>query len=175
MQANPAGNWSELIKYWVILGNSKPVKVIPVLLRWPIKTNDPDFPDSVITFSPGQNLGSLPLEIGILLPTVPGNRVIMEALLQPNTRLEKVAIGIFASDPFLNSDSLLTRLQRANVRWVCNLPALAQYELNFQHYLSEIDMTLEREVKQLAKCRDVGFSTILVISCLLYTSDAADE
>lgn len=146
------------------MGNSQGVKVIPVLLRWSIKTDEPDFPSHLVTFSPGQDLGNLPLEVGILLPTVPGNRVILETLQQPDINLEKTALGIFAADHFLNLDSLLPKLRRAKVSWVCNLPTLAQYEPNFRLYLSEIELTPEQEAEQLARCRDAGFNTLLAIS-----------
>lgn len=137
-----------------------------MLLQWPIQLNkqELDLPNRVITFAPGQSLSKLPLEVGILLPTVAGNRVVLQALQNTHNSHEQTAIGLFAADHFLNLDIFLPKLQRANVQWVCNLPALAQHESDFQHYLSEVELTLDYEVKQLAQCRDAGFKTLLIVS-----------
>lgn len=135
-----------------------------MLLRWPIRSTLPGFPTSVVTFSPGQELIGLPLEVGILLPTVAGNRAILDLLQAPHTSLERVVVGIFAADHFLKLSHLFPRLRRAKASWVCNLPTLAQHEANFQHYLSEIDLTLEHELSQLALCKEAGFKTLLIVT-----------
>src|SRR3546814_19942806 len=97
---------------------------------------------------------SLPPEVALLLPTTAGADGLSAALAtMPATglatgleRFADRALGLFLADPFLNIAGQVSRLRRAGVTRVANLPTVAPQDVDFAKQLADVRLDFTRQV-----------------------------
>src|SRR3546814_12247081 len=68
------------------------------------------------------------------------------------------ALGLFLADPFLNIAGQVSRLRRAGVISVANLPTVEQQDVDFAQQLAAVGLDLTREVDHLGRFRTHAFN-----------------
>ena len=121
-------------------------------------------PMGIVTIGPAFQHERLPPEAGMLLPSADTNLVLLSLLEARPERFAGLAAGLFLSDPFLNVDLAIKRLQAAGVTWIAALPSACQHEPDFRRYLREVDLDLERELRVLKVLEETGLSTISTVA-----------
>src|SRR3546814_3707900 len=115
---------------------------------------------------------SLPPEVALLLPTTAGADGLSAALAtMPATglatgleRFADRALGLFLADPFLNIAGQVSRLRRAGVTSVANLPTVEQQDVDFAQQLADVGLDFTREVDHLGRFRRAGFNVIAAVA-----------
>src|SRR3546814_9713912 len=100
---------------------------------------------------------SLPPEVALLLPTTAGADGLSAALAtMPATglatgleRFADRALGLFLADPFLNIAGQVSRLRRAGVTSVANLPTVEQQDVDFAQQLADVGLRSEEHTSEL--------------------------
>jgi len=100
----------------------------------------------------------------MLLPSTAGSSGLLDTILQTPTIIRDRGIGLFLSDPFLNTPQICAMLERIGVKWVTNLPSLAQHDDEFLREIGDVGFSVAQELHALAAYRDGGFRTMAVVS-----------
>lgn len=79
-------------------------------------------------------------------------------------------IGLFLSDPFLNTPQICAMLDRTGVNWMTNLPSLAQHDDEFLREIGDVGFSVAREIEALAAYRSSGFRTLAVVSSTTHST-----
>jgi predicted TIM-barrel enzyme len=103
-------------------------------------------------------------EIALLLPTIAGTKSVLDQVEKNPSTFIDVAVGLFLQDVSINFSKTISTLQKANVKWVCNLPTTSQYDNEFKLYLSEVGMGVQKEVEMLSAFKKLGFKTMAIAS-----------
>src|SRR3546814_12331527 len=74
------------------------------------------------------------------------------------------ALGLFLADPFLNIAGQVSRLRRAGVTSVANLPTVEQQDVDFAQQLADVGLDFTREVDHLGRFRRAGFNVIAAVA-----------
>lgn len=102
----------------------------------------------------------LPYEIGLLLPgPQSAGPAAMPADIPGNA-----ALGVFLSNPLLNIGKLVEAVTSAGVRWVANLPTVAQHDPEFRGHLEDVGLGYGRETAGLRTLREAGLKTIAAVA-----------
>src|SRR3546814_2886307 len=80
------------------------------------------------------------------------------ALATGRERFADRALGLFLADPFLNIAGQVSRLRRAGVTSVANLPTVEQQDVDFAQQLADVGLDFTREVDHLGRFRRAGFN-----------------
>ncbi|MCP4329474.1 MAG: hypothetical protein GY791_13680 [Alphaproteobacteria bacterium] len=123
-----------------------------------------DIPAAVLTIGPRFRQEGMPEEVSILLPTNAGPKRLIDAVAEGSAPVDGAILGLFLASPFLNVESEGRRLAQAGVRWVTNLPSVAQQDEEFARQLSDVDLDHRRELQSLAAVRDQGFRIAPVVA-----------
>lgn len=100
----------------------------------------------------------------MLLPTSHGPGRLIDDITDDPSLCADAMLGLFLAGPFLNVALESTRLRRAKVRWITNLPSVEQQDLEFSRQLTDVGLDLERELECLAQFRSEGFRTAAVVA-----------
>lgn len=123
-----------------------------------------ELPRAILTLSPGFEHESMPGEVGLLLPTNPGPKRLADAVAGDPELCRDAMLGLFLAGPFLNLDLEGTRLARAGVRWIANLPSVEQQDEEFSQQLADVGLDRDRELACLAQFRSQGFRIAAVVA-----------
>lgn len=123
-----------------------------------------DLPTGIVTFGPAFLDANLPTEVLMLLPSTEGSSGLLRAVGEAPQILRGRGIGLFLSDPFLNTPQICAMLHRLDVSWVTNLPTLAQHDDEFLREIGDVGFSVARETEALAVYRADGFRTLAVVS-----------
>lgn len=124
----------------------------------------PGAPASILTTAPPFHHESMPAEVGMLLPTGPGPGRLIDDVSNDPSLCSGAMLGLFLGGPFLNVVLESTRLHRAGVTWVANLPSVDQQDEEFARQLADVELDHERELECLAQFRAHGFRTAAVVA-----------
>ena len=121
-------------------------------------------PPAVVTLAPQFQHESMPGEVGLLLPTNEGPKRLIDALAADPELCGDAILGLFLAGPFLGAGVDGRRLVRAGVRWIANLPSVAQQDEEFARQLTDVGLDLGRELACLAQFRAQGFKAAAVVA-----------
>jgi len=140
------------------------------LLSWEVKNTKAEIDSNnarlerILTFNPGFKTDQIPLEVAMLLPTMSSNEAILESVSNNYNICQTSCVGLFLTDHFLNFSSTVATLQKAGVKWVCNMPSIGLHDAEFKQYLSEVGMGIAKEVEMLSDLQQKGFNTLCIIA-----------
>ena len=121
-------------------------------------------PRGFLTSGPAFEDENLPAEATALLPSGDGTRGLLDSLTRQPELANDHGIGLFMCDPFVNQEQVIRLLERIDLRWVANLPSLAQHDDAMRRQLRDVGFSVEAELEKLASHRSAGFKTLAVIS-----------
>lgn len=121
-------------------------------------------PGSILTVGPPFHHESMPDEVAVLLPTNQGPTGLIDDLVRDPAPCADAMLGLFLASPFLNVELESTRLQRAGIGWITNLPSVGQQDEEFSRQLRDVGLDFDRELERLAKFRAHGFQTAVVVT-----------
>jgi len=131
-------------------------------LFWQISLKDrdsTDSPDGIFTRSNPVSSPQMPPEIALLLP---GRHCDPRGLVLGPIP-ESAALGEFLANPVINVPKLILNLRERGTAWVANLPSLSQHDDEFRQSLSDVALSYDREVANLARIKAAGFKTIATV------------
>ena len=121
-------------------------------------------PPQVGTACPSLRHPNLPDEVSLLLPVQPNPQSLIEDILATPALLQGAAVGLFLANPFFSPPREAQRLAEAGVRWVANLPSVAQHDREFAQQLSDVALDHARELAALADFKAAGLRVLAVVS-----------
>lgn len=139
------------------------------LARWAITTrpglpHPAALPSQIFTASPSLRHPSLPEEVSLLLPVQPNPQALVENILAAPAVLEGAALGLFLANPFFSPPREAQRLAVAGLRWIANLPSVAQHDQEFAQQLSDVALDHARELAVLADFKAAGLRVLAIVS-----------
>ncbi|MEM7171440.1 MAG: hypothetical protein AAF530_14810 [Pseudomonadota bacterium] len=120
-------------------------------------------PQQILTVAPAFTHQNLPPEVGLLLPSLPGARQLVNYISDRPLDLTQSIIGLFLADPFFAVAREKGVLDRANASWVTNLPSVAQQDPGFFHQLADVGLDQELELERLAALKDLGVRIAITV------------
>ena len=140
-----------------------------VLARWAIVPRPGlaetiALPSQICTACPSLRHPNLPDEVSLLLPVQPNPQSLVEDILATPALLQGAAVGLFLANPFFSPPREAQRLAEAGVRWVANLPSVAQHDREFAQQLSDVALDHTRELAALANFKTAGLRVLAVVS-----------
>lgn len=135
-----------------------------MVLRGGTATQPAPLPPAILTVAPRFRHENMPDEVGLLLPTGGGPQALIDAVAGGSAPCGETGLGLFLAGPFLNIRRDGARLARAGVRWIVNLPSVAQQDEEFARQLAEVGLHQARELDGLAAFRDHGFRIAAVVA-----------
>lgn len=106
----------------------------------------------------------MPDEVGILLPTNPGPRTLVNTVVEHPDQYRQHILGLFLANPLLNLAREQKRLWEAGIRWIANLPSVEQQDTDFSRNLAEVGLDLDRELGNLARFQAHNFNIAAVVA-----------
>ena len=135
-----------------------------IVLRPGAGATEDGLPPAVVTLAPQFRHESMPDEVGLLLPTGEGPKRLIDAAAADPALCGDAILGLFLASPFLGAGVDGPGLLRAGVRWIANLPSVAQQDEEFSQQLTDVGLDLGRELACLAQFRSQGFKTAVVVT-----------
>lgn len=128
-------------------------------LSWRIVPGLPDLglPTEIRTRAAALAEDNMPDEVGMLLPSGTDSEHLIEHVTRPPHPARPPMVGLFLADPFLYIPVESRRLQAAGIRWISNLPSVAQQDEEFAVQLADVGLDAVREFDALARFRAAGF------------------
>lgn len=121
-------------------------------------------PAGILTAGARFHHESMPEEVAMLLPTSHGPTRLIDDITDEPSLCAGAMLGLFLAGPFFNVALESTRLRRAEVCWITNLPSVEQQDLEFSRQLTDVGLDLDRELECLAQFRSEGFRTAAVVA-----------
>lgn len=115
----------------------------------------------------------MPEEVAILLPTNQGPTGLIENMVTDPAACHNAILGLFLASPFLNVAVESTRLRRAGIDWIANLPSVGQHDEEFSQQLADVGLGFDRELECLAQFHSEGFRIAAVVADARTASAAA--
>ncbi len=100
----------------------------------------------------------------MLLPSTGGSTGLLSTIAKTPEIARDRGVGLFLSDPFLNTPQICAMLGRIGVNWMTNLTTLAQHDEEFLREIGDVGFSVAREIEALAAYRANGFRTVAAVS-----------
>lgn len=139
------------------------------LRSWQIKLRSGDsraggLPASILTIGPRFEAESMPDEVAILLPTNSGPIRLIDCVVDDPGLCADAMLGLFLASPFLDVAPESARLRDAGVKWIANLPSVAQQDDEFARQLPDVGLDLQHELDCLSRFHVRGFKVAVAVS-----------
>ncbi len=134
-------------------------------LRWDIVPAEPgnELPGFLVTRAAALENENMPPEVAMLLPSGGGTDALVSLVLAGADSFSDAVIGLFLADPFFNPAVEGRRLAAAGIRWVANLPSVAQQDEAFIRQLADVDLDPGREFRGLVSLGAAGLGIVAVV------------
>ena len=130
-------------------------------LSWTVIGNHSGLPRRVLTAAVPSRLGALDPLDALLLPATPGPAVTGPEAV---TGDPATAVGRFLAHPFDKAATLAARVRAGGHGWLCNFPSVDRHDPEFVSFLSDVDLSTEREERVLRVAREGGLRVMLAMS-----------
>lgn len=106
----------------------------------------------------------MPNEVALLLPNDNGASDLISKVLTMPSYLQARALGLFLADPFFNAGTEAARMRDTGIKWVANLPSVAQQDQEFVQLLGDVGLDHNMEVERLRELTASGFRILAVVA-----------
>lgn len=122
------------------------------------------WPKGILTPSPPRLSERLPLEIEMLLPRSAGSDRWRQVFRKIVPHHPGMAVGSFLGDPLLKVSAMSAALKDVGVTHICNLPSVAQYDMDFQSTIQDVGLGYEYEFERMTALIENGLIGIATVS-----------
>lgn len=142
----------------------------PDFLSWTIRLRDAavaaasGLPAEIRTIAPSFRHPDLPDEVALLLPNSGSGEATAISLRVAGRLSGHIACGLFVADPFLSVKREVRAFREAGVRWVANLPAIQQQDVEFEQQLEDVSIDISLEARMLLMFAGEGMRVIAVVA-----------